>query len=166
MSTVECTNNDGFVISSSSDGITRDDSPPITGQIYHGTKSVPNIQYQSSTDVLQVYWNNSKDQESGIKEYFVGVGSTPNDDNVRPFYSVGRATKTIISNVTMTSGFKYYVTLEVVNNANLRSRVSSSGVTVDNSSPIITKVRACTYVAYFIISVLILFVICEFLLSI
>lgn len=166
MSTVECTNNDGFVISSSSDGITRDDSPPITGQIYHGTKSVPNIQYQSSTDVLQVYWNNSKDQESGIKEYFVGVGSTPNDDNVRPFYSVGRATKTIISNVTMTTGFKYYVTLEVVNNANLRSRISSSGVTVDNSSPIITKVRVCTYVAYFIISVLILFVICEFLLSI
>jgi hypothetical protein len=40
----------------------------------------------------------------------------------------------------MNAGSTYYVTLEVVNNAGLRSRVSSSGVRVDATPPMITKV--------------------------
>jgi hypothetical protein len=140
-STVECRNLDGFKTSVSSDGAVCDDSPPIMGQVFHGTNQNPDIRFQSdSTTTLDVYWRPGQDPESGIKEYLLAVGTGPDNDDVRGFVTVGMETDVKIVNLTMHSGSTYYITLEVVNNAGLKSRVSSRGVTVDTTPPIITKV--------------------------
>ena len=139
-STVECTNRDGFKTSVSSDGAVCDGSPPITGQLFHGTNKKLDIRYQSSTTTLDAYWRPGRDPESGVKEYLIAVGTGPDNDDVRGFVSVGMETDVKVVNLTMNSGSTYYITLEVVNNAGLKTRVSSRGVTVDTTPPIIAKV--------------------------
>ena len=143
IATVECTNPDGFKTSVSSNGVICDNTPPIAGQIFHGTDHNSDISYQSSTKALSVYWSPGRDPESGIQEYLLAVGTGPDNDDVRRFFRVGMMTDIIVSNLTLNSGSTYYVTLEVVNNAGLRSRVSSNGVRVDDTPPKITKVRMC-----------------------
>jgi hypothetical protein len=141
VATVECRNPDGFKTSASSNGAVCDKTPPITGKIFHGTDRNSDIRYQSSTNAIGVHWSPGSDPQSGVKEYLVAVGTGPDRDDVRGFATVGMATDVQVVNLTMNSGSTYYVTLEVVNNAGLRSRVSSSGVRVDATPPIITKVN-------------------------
>ena len=140
ISTVECRNPDSFKTAVSSDGAICDNTPPIAGAIFHGTYQNPDIRYQVSTKVLEVYWSPGRDPESGVKEYLVSVGTGSGGDDVRGFVSVGLATDAKIVNLTLNSGSTYYVTLAVVNNAGLRTQVSSSGVRVDQSPPVITRV--------------------------
>ena len=141
-STIKCRNPDGFTTSAESDGILCDGTPPIVGSIYQKTdqNQTSESRYQSSTNTLEVYWNPGSDPESGIKGYFVAVGSGVYRDDVRGFFTVGKATEVKIANLSMNSGSTYYVTLEVENNAGLRSRASSRGMEVDTTAPIITKV--------------------------
>ncbi|XP_028399031.1 uncharacterized protein LOC114522524 [Dendronephthya gigantea] len=143
ITTIECRNPDGFKTSAESDGILCDGTPPTVGGIYHMTNQnhTSESRYQSSTNTLDLYWDPSRDPESGVKEYLVAVGSGAYRDDVRGFVTVGMATEVKIANLTMSSGFIYYVTLEVVNNAGLKSRASSRGIEVDATSPIITKVE-------------------------
>ncbi len=143
-STVECRNPDGFKTSVSSNGAICDGTSPITGEISHGTDQNSDIRFQSSTNTLEVHWSPGRDPESDVKEYLVAVGTGPDEDDVRGFTTVGMETDVKVVNLTMDSGSTYYVTLEVVNNAGLRSRVSSSGVRVDATPPVITKVCLLT----------------------
>ena len=144
-SMISCRNPDGFKTSVSSNGVVCDSTPPIAGKIFHGTDQNPDIGYQSSTKTLEVYWSPGHDPESSVKEYLFAVGTVPDNDDVRGFVTVGMETKVIIVNLTMNSGSTYYVTLEVVNNAGLKSRVSSTGVRVDATAPIITEVGTNRY---------------------
>ncbi|XP_028399030.1 uncharacterized protein LOC114522523 [Dendronephthya gigantea] len=143
LSSIECRNPDGFKTSAESDGIFCDGTAPIVGSIYHMTdqNQTSDSLYQSSTNTLEVYWNPGNDPESGIKEYLVAVGSGVYRNDVREFFTVGKATEVKIANLSMNSGTTYYVTLEVVNNAGLKSRASSNGIGVDTTAPIITKVE-------------------------
>ena len=141
IATVKCRNPDGFKTSVSSNGAVCDNTPPITGKIFHGTDRNSDTRYQSSTNALSVHWSAGRDPQSGVKEYLVAVGTGPDRDDVRGFATVGMATDVQVVNLTMNSGSTYYVTLEVVNNAGLRSRVSSSGARVDATPPMISKVN-------------------------
>ena len=140
VSTIECVNSDGFKSSASSDGVVVDETPPIAGSISHGPKQAANILYQSSTNTLEAHWSPGRDPESGISEYWVAVGTGPNNDDVYGFFTVGLATYVKVGNLSMNSGSTYYVTLEIVNKAQLRTRISSSGVTVDDTPPVLSKV--------------------------
>ena len=139
ISTIECENVDGFKSWASSDGVVFDESPPVPGSIFLSFNDDDN-RYQSSRNTLEAYWTPARDPESGINEYLVAVGSGPYDVDVKELFTVGMATEVKIQNLTMNSVSTYYVTLEIVNNAGLRKRVSSYGVTVDETPPIITKV--------------------------
>ena len=140
ISKIECSNPGGLKTEKSSDGVIVDDSPPIVSTIKDGTYLNSDIQYQSSTDTLNANWVPALEPESGIKEYLVAVGSGSDQDDIREFFSVGLATDVKITNLTLVSGSSYYVTLEIVNNAGLRSRVSTNGVTVDSSPPVLSEV--------------------------
>ena len=140
VSTVTCENRDGFKSSKSSNGFIVDDSPPIAGKILDENGQAFGNQYQSSTSELNVRWTDAYDLESGIKEYSVAVGSGSNDDDIREFFSVGLARDVNIKNLTLSSGLTYYITLQIVNKAGIMSRVSSNGITVDNTPPNIEEV--------------------------
>lgn len=141
VSTIECENPDGFKSSSSSNGVIVDDSPPSARSIFDGKIQGADTQYQSSENTLYAHWLTAHDPESGLKEYLVAVGSGSNEDDVHGFFSVGLTTEAKIENLTLQSGSSYYVTLEIVNKAGLRSRVSTNGVTVDTSPPVISHVK-------------------------
>ena len=140
VATVTCENFDGFKSSKSSNGVIVDDSPPVAGKIFHKKGQVIENQYQSSTNELRVRWTDAHDFESGIKEYFIAVGSGSNENNIREFFSVGLTREANVKNLSMSSGSTYYVTLQIVNEAGMMSRVSSNGITVDTTPPKIEEV--------------------------
>ena len=135
VATVTCENRDGFKSSKSSSGVIVDDSPPVAGKILDKNDQPFENLYQSSTSELHVRWTNGYDLESGIKEYSVAVGSGSNEDNIREFFSVGLVREIKITNLTVSSGSTYYITLQIVNKAGITSRVSSNAITVDTTPP-------------------------------
>ena len=140
VSTVECENPDGFRAVSSSTGVIVDDSPPVGRSIFDGNPQGTDVRYQASASTLNAHWLGADDPESGLKEYLVAVGSWSNEDDEHEFFSVGLATEAKIDNLTLQSGSTYHVTLEIINKAGLRSRVSTNGVTVDTTPPVLSKV--------------------------
>ena len=153
VATVTCENRDGFKSSKSSNGVIVNESPPIAGKILDKNDQPFAKQYQSSTNELHVRWTDAYDRESGIKEYLIAVGSGSNDDNVREFFSVGLAREIKIKDLTLSSGVTYYVTLQIVNKAGVASRVSSNGITVDETPPKICEVCITSAHDHFVTSV-------------
>ena len=140
VATVTCENRDGFKSSKSSNGFIVDDSPPLAGKILDKNGQDFENQYQSSTSELRVRWTDAYDAESGIKKYSVAVGSGSNENDIREFISVGLTREVNVKNLSMSSGSAYYITLEIVNEAGMTSRVTSNGITVDNTPPKIVEV--------------------------
>ena len=141
ISTIDCYYQDGIKVSASSDGVIVDDSPPIASRMFDGDKPGEDINYQSDRESLKANWLPASDRETGVKEYRVAVGSGSNIDDIKPFTTVGLATATIITNVTLETGVTYFLTLEIVNQAGLTAQVSTNGITIDESPPRIAKVR-------------------------
>ena len=149
VATVTCENRDGFKSSKSSNGVIVDDSPPIAGKILDKNNKPFENKYQSSTRELHIRWSNSYDHESGIKEYSVAVGSGSSVDSTREFFPVGLAREIKITNLTMSSGSTYYITLQIVNKAGIISSVSSNAITVDTTPPDIEEVCAkCHFMVF------------------
>ncbi|XP_028410829.1 uncharacterized protein LOC114533499 [Dendronephthya gigantea] len=135
VSRITCKNHDGFESSKQSNGVTVDDTPPSVGTILDKNGQNFSHQYQASTGELHVRWTNGYDLESGIMEYLIAVGTGSSEDNIHEFFSVGLAREINVKNLTMNSGSTYYITLQVVNKAGISSRVSSNGITIDNTPP-------------------------------
>ena len=144
ISTITCQNSDGFKSSKSSNSVIIDDSPPIAGTILGKISPPFGDKYQSSTSELHARWTDGYDLESGIMEYLIAVGSGSNEDDIREFFSVGLSREINVKNLSLSSGSTYYITLQIVNKAGIRSRVSSSAITVDTTPPDIQEV--CMYI--------------------
>ncbi|KAL9987466.1 hypothetical protein ACROYT_G001779 [Oculina patagonica] len=142
ISQITCTNADGFSSTSSSDGVIVDITSPNAGLVHDGSSLLADVDYQSSTTLVESVWNAFEDQESGIVEYRWGLGTTPDDTDAMNFTAVGRMTSGKADNVLLTHGVRYYVTVEAANGAGTTSRGWSSGFVVDVSPPELTEVTA------------------------
>ena len=141
ISQITCTNTDGFSSTSSSDGVIVDATPPNPGFVHGGSSLLADVDYQSSTTLVEAVWNPFEDQESGIMEYRWGLGTTPDDTNAMNFTAVGRLTSGRADNVLLTHGVRYYVTVEAANGAGMTSHGWSSGFVVDITPPELTEVH-------------------------
>ncbi|XP_068693727.1 uncharacterized protein [Montipora foliosa] len=139
ISKITCTNGDGFSSTSSSDGIIVDVTPPSPGLIHDGSSLQSDIQYQSSTSVVEAAWAPFGDGESGVVKYRWGIGTSPDFTDLMNFADVGIATTVRKDNLTLTHGKRYYVTIEATNGAGITSHGWSDGFLVDVSRPELTE---------------------------
>ncbi|KAL9987472.1 hypothetical protein ACROYT_G001785 [Oculina patagonica] len=142
ISEITCTNSDGFSSTSTSDGVIVDVTSPNAGLVHDGSSLLADVDYQSSTTLVEAVWNPFEDQESEIVEYRWGLGTTPDDTDAMNFTSVGGLTLGKADNVLLTHGVRYYVTVEAANGAGMTSHGWSSGFVVDITPPELTEVTA------------------------
>lgn len=141
ISEITCSNGDGFSGTSFSDGVIVDVSPPNPGVVHDGPSLLSDVNYQSSTSVVEAVWNPFVDPESGIVEYRWGLGTTPDDTDAMNFTAVGRITSGKAENLLLAHNVRYYVTVEAANGAGMIAHGWSNGFVVDITPPELTEVN-------------------------
>ncbi|KAK3589123.1 hypothetical protein CHS0354_017089 [Potamilus streckersoni] len=114
-----------------SSGVTLDISPPSKGVITVG--SVRNHKNIVSSKAVRVYWEGFADQESGILDLLVGVGSKPGRDDIVSFRSAPDQYMGILNDADFRDGELYYATAH--NRAGLVREAVSDAFLVDSSPP-------------------------------
>ena len=145
ISEITCSNGDGFSSTSSSDGVIVDVSPPNAGVVHDGSSLLADVNFQSSTSVVEAVWNPFEDLDSGIVEYRWGLGTTPDDTDAMNFTAVGKMTSGKAENLLLTHDVRYYVTVEAANGAGMTTRGWSSGFVVDITPPELTEVNTFNF---------------------
>jgi len=135
---------------SSSDGVLVDLTPPVMGNVYHGSRAAPlNLNTTSCSHVVEATWDAADDLETGVVSYTVSVGTQPGLANIAgPFpaddVAVAVATGSADARpsvrlelaLPIPDGTWYYVTIDAANGAGLVSHASSVGMLVDASPPL------------------------------
>ena len=93
--TVQATNGAGLVTTLTSDGVTIDTTPPMSGKVIDG--NAVDVDYFFGEDDVAARWFNFTDRESGIQSYEVAICGMRNTNCPQPFVSVGLATNVTIS---------------------------------------------------------------------
>ena len=135
--TVKVQNKVGFRKTVSSDGILMDTTQPtiLPSYIRDGLQGIDK-KYSKGFDLFSAHWENAfADPESGIGEYFVGLGSSPGLDDKSTFKSNNLSTKASLSNDHLESGKTYYVTVIACNRVGMCVNGSSNGAMVDFIPP-------------------------------
>ena len=127
----------GYRKTISSDGILMDTTAPTVLPTYirDGLQGIDK-KYSKGFDVFPAHWENAfADAESGIGEYFVGLGTRPGLDDKSAFRSNNLSTKALVSSDKLASGMAYYVTVIGCNRVGMCVNGSSNGAMVDFISP-------------------------------
>ncbi|NOZ73944.1 MAG: T9SS type A sorting domain-containing protein, partial [FCB group bacterium] len=125
---------------SSSDGVTIDITPPVSGAIF--IEGISDNHFINLDNIIVVHWVGFTDGLSGINRYLYAVGSTPGDNDIFPWTGNGIDTIVTISNLSLPDGQSYFVSLQAVDFAgNASSVVISDQITVDISPPVIGEIR-------------------------
>ncbi|KAJ7365983.1 hypothetical protein OS493_002725 [Desmophyllum pertusum] len=133
---VECMNNAGLA-SSSSSAFVIDHTPPIqTGPIIAGVSRDHSFQYQSEISSVTASWPPFTDRESGIEKYYFAIGTQPYEDDVVSFENMYLATRITNTDLSLSHGGTYFITVIATNLVGLSSNVSSLGLIIDTSKPL------------------------------
>ncbi|KAK3722794.1 hypothetical protein QZH41_007481 [Actinostola sp. cb2023] len=93
------------------------------------------IDYQDDVTVMSANWEGIRDHESGIKYFEYGVSrKRAGLPDVSPFKNVGLRTSARATGLSLAEDV-YYVIVCAVNNAGLRTCLSSDGVLIDKTQP-------------------------------
>ena len=135
--TIKVRNNAGLVKTISSDGILVDTTGPtvLPSYIRDGPHGIDR-KFSSGFDIYPAHWENAfADAESGIGEYFVGLGTSPGSDVTSAFKSNGLSMRALVSSSALESGVTYYVTVIACNRVRMCVNGSSNGAMVDFIPP-------------------------------
>ena len=101
--TVTATNSAGVTTSLISDGVTVDDTPPISGNVIDGI--VSDVDYLNGEADIRASWFGFVDLESGVESYEVALCDARNLSSYpQPFTGVGQATNVTITGTKMSVG--------------------------------------------------------------
>ena len=132
-----CINNANLACLSSSVFIV-DNTPPVqSGPIVTGISCDGALHYQSDDKSIEGSWPPFTDAESGIQRYYVAIGSQPYQDDIVGFENVYLATRIKRTDLTLSQGVVYYITVVAVNRAGLSTNISSLGLLIDKTPPLV-----------------------------
>jgi len=94
---------------------------------------------QVSSGRVNAHWGSFNDPQSGITSYEWGVGTAPGLDDLVSFANVGQRTAASAGGLSMYVGLKVFVTVEACNHAHLCVQLSSDGVIIDSSPPVVVS---------------------------
>ena len=135
--TVKAENSRGESVSSSSDGVVVDRTPPIGKAVQVSPASGKQTLYVTSPSAPVVTWS-MDDPESGMSHFLVGVGSFPFQDDLLTFHRVDSLSRSLdldLINFTLYEGLIFYVTVTGVNMLGLETSITSQQVVVDWTPP-------------------------------
>ena len=136
--TVRAENSQGENVSSSSDGVVVDRSPPIAKSIQIAPTSGKGTLYVRSLSAPVVTWS-IDDPESGMSHFLVGVGSFPFQDDLHTFHKVNGLSRSLDLdqvNFTLNEGVTFFVAVTGVNMLGLETTLTSQQVVVDWTPPL------------------------------
>ncbi|XP_071954211.1 uncharacterized protein [Antedon mediterranea] len=130
-------------LSSCSDGVVIDHTPPTQGDVWLGWKK--GDRYQHSMSDLSITWDSFVDVEehgtsphhSGIKYYEYSLGTYPGGIDVIDFVKVGITEHLIAHNLNLINGRIYYATIKATDFVGLTLSATSQGITVDSTPPVL-----------------------------
>ena len=103
--------------------------------------SETDLDYTNNTYEISARWLDFRDDESNVAHYFWCVGSKPLRDDIRPCENATNRLNRTVKGLSLQHNDKYYVTVLACNYAGLCTAVSSDGVLVDTTPPILHYVR-------------------------
>jgi hypothetical protein len=108
-----------------------DETSPGLVEIRDGTAD--DIDASFSTTQISANWEAAKDEESGISRYWYKIGTTPGGSEVLDWIDNGlvRSFTTSRTNLYLSRGEKYYVTVKSVNGVGLSTESTSDGFLVN-----------------------------------
>lgn len=121
-----------------------DATPPDAGMVYDGLVTGVDLHYSSDAFSVQANWINFTDVESGISQYTVTVLYRVMDSEYTLAYVEQLSNWTqeiILDRFTFDTGYHVIVQLEAHNHAGLVTAVNTTGVTVDLSPPVLTRLN-------------------------
>ena len=133
---VFCSNKANLTSFATSDTLTIDASPPVPGRVIVGESSSDHKRFQSDIDSVVVKWEEFSDPETPVIQYEAALGTSPGNDNIVPFKSVGLRRKTSFKSLKLKHGWSYYVSIRGMNAAGLNVARSSPQVTIDTTAPL------------------------------
>ncbi|XP_033747032.1 uncharacterized protein LOC117332256 [Pecten maximus] len=114
-------------------------TPPNVGVVLDGDKLDTDIDYQWDTSIMCAEWVRFYDEESGIRDYIWGVGTTQGADDVVKFHNLTHHYKrSCAGDLDLKHNTTYYSTVNAYNAA-LNSKSSSGtsdGVLIDITPPL------------------------------
>ncbi|XP_069134676.1 uncharacterized protein [Argopecten irradians] len=114
-------------------------TPPNVGVVLDGDKLDTDIDYQWDTSIMCAEWVKFYDEESGIRDFIWGVGTSPGEDNIVTFHNLTHHFKrSCVQDLTMIHNTTYYSTVKAYNAALNSKGVSatSDGVLIDTTHPL------------------------------
>lgn len=130
--TVEAITASGRRVTSTSNGVTIDATPPeLTSPILHYDVSFSSeepVRFQGNNDTIAGSWRFA-DEQSGIVSHSWAIGSTPFGTDVQDYIGVGVSTRAMATDLLLTHNTTYYISVVARNGAGLVANVTSEGVT-------------------------------------
>ena len=126
---IRATNNAGLTATSSSNGLTIDQTPAVCTHIGDGSSLLQDIDFQTSVSSLGVNWQ-CEDSESGLLSI---QRSIPNSDRTEALPVA--STSSVLGGFRLSNGNVYRTTLVVTNGAGVKKEFSTDGVVVDTAPP-------------------------------
>ena len=121
-----------------------DSTPANPGRIYDGLSPGNDIQFSSDAFSVQAHWINFTDNESGISHYTITVYYREVDSEYSLAYTEQLSNWTqevTLDRFTFDTGYHVLVQLEAYNLAGLVTAANTTGVTIDLSAPVLTRLN-------------------------
>ncbi|XP_069132408.1 uncharacterized protein [Argopecten irradians] len=124
-----------------SDGVTVDVTPPQAGQVWIGQEI--HIHYQTSIYDMSINWKPFIDVEefgftphfTGIKSYWVSIGSHPFGQDIIQLTNVGVVEHVTIHGLQLQNGHTYYATVQAYDFSNKSTSATSERTRIDITPP-------------------------------
>ncbi|KAJ8299760.1 hypothetical protein KUTeg_023820 [Tegillarca granosa] len=137
--TVTACNTADLCVTSVSDGVILDKSPPTPGIVSDGTGK-EDIEYQSMRSYLGAKWHGFIDPESGIQLITWRAGTVPGgDDIISSTLNYHTEIAVIPRGISLPVQKRIYITVRAYNGAGLYTESTSDGFIVDTSPPKVTS---------------------------
>ena len=115
------------------------------GMVYDGMEAGVDAQFSSNAFRVQANWNGFTDDESGLSHYTVSIYYRTSDgsDHILTYTEqVSNLTQAFMEDrFTFDTGYYVVVEIEGFNNAGLGTAVNTTGVTIDLTAPVVTRLN-------------------------
>ena len=104
---------------------------PSIGNVIDGLGE-NDLEFSSSLSELSFNWTGFNDNtSSGIKGFFIGIGSSPGELDVQSYVDVGTNLNHAFTNLNLSNGSTYYAIVKIEDKAGNSAAAVSNGVTID-----------------------------------
>ena len=135
--TIKIINGAGLKKTIYSDGILIDTTPPtVAPEFIKDGEGLKDKNFTSERFAFSAHWEQAfSDTESGVTEYYVGIGTKPGLTDIKELRGVGSQTNVTVTGLLLESGQRYYATVVGCNRVRMCINASSNGATVDTLPP-------------------------------